>query len=613
MAKRDAASTPPLLDELRRAYADDRTSVAEVIERCLIAADEADACNAWIHRVPADELRAIADAMDRRRRVTDAAALPPLYGIPFAVKDNIDVAGMPTSAGCPDFTFMPAESARVVARLQAAGAILIGKTNLDQFATGLVGTRSPFGACRNPRNPDYIAGGSSSGSAIAVACGAVPFALGTDTAGSGRVPAALNNIVGLKPSRGMLSNRGVFPACRSLDCVSVFALCVEDAYEVLRIAMEHDAADPFARACPPRRGIAAPGSAFRFGVPRDEDLEFYGDADAERCFADTVRRLVAIGGQPQQVDFRPFREASCLLYEGPWIAERYLAVRAFLGAHPESMIAPTREIIGRGAALTAADAFAAYYRLQEIRRRIAGEWDRIDCLVTPTVPTTYRIADIAASPVELNSRLGYYTNNVNLLDLCAMAVPAGFLAEGQPYGVTLSAPAFSEQGLYRIASDLHRAVDLPLGASSRPLPDGLSTPRFPAPPDAILLSVSGAHMAGLPLNHQLTSIGAVLEQRTQTAPCYRLYSLDGFDPPRPGMVRDADGVAIEVEVWAVPREGFGGFVDGIPAPLAIGTVELADGRCVNGFVCEPHALTGATDISACGGWRRYLERGAAAS
>lgn len=623
LAENDEGQGPRLLGELQLGYASGTLSVEGVIAQTLLAAQRAEAFNAWIHRVPEARLLERARALDTWLAHRGDALLPPLFGVPFVVKDNIDVAGLPTTAGCPDFAYVPDRSARAVEKLLEAGALLIGKTNLDQFATGLVGTRSPYGACRNPRNPDYIAGGSSAGSAIAVACGAATFSLGTDTAGSGRVPAALNNLVGLKPSRGAVSNRGVFPACRSLDCVSIFSLSCEDAATVFRVIAEYDEADPFARRLRPPQAPRWPEqrSHFRYAVPREMDLEFFGDAGAATCFRTAVARLEALGGKRREIDFSAFREASRLLYEGPWIAERFLSVRDFLVTHPESVMSPTAEIIARGQGISAADAFASYYRLKRLRRDIASVWSEVDCLLTPTVPTTYRLDEIAAEPVASNSRLGYYTNFMNLLDLCAYAVPAGFLESGQAFGVTLSAPAFHEHVLFPVASALQRAGGLPVGASDRLLPPSADAFTLEAaslgvrPPESVLLAVCGAHMEGLPLNHQLTQIGATLHRRTRTAPRYRLYHLHGFDPARPGMVRDAAGTSIEVEVWAVPSAALGGFVDGVPAPLTIGSVELESGDVVKGFLCEGHVLGAATDISDTGGWRQYLAatQGAASS
>lgn len=553
----------------------------------------------WIHRVP----RAAVIDQARRLEAISPDGLP-LYGIPFAIKDNIDLAGHPTTAACPEFAYTPPASATVVQRLVDAGAIPIGKTNLDQFATGLVGTRTPYGACRNTFDPEYLAGGSSSGSAVAVAAGLVTFALGTDTAGSGRVPAAFNNLVGLKPTRGLLSNRGVVPACRSLDCVSLFALTVADALDVLAVAQAFDPADPFSREATVHAGFDV--EQFNYGVPAARDLKFFGDRESARLFAAFLKKLEELGGTEVEIDFRPFAETARLLYEGPWVAERYLAVRELIERQPEAMHPVTREVIGRGAKPSALEAFDAYYRLKSLQRATAAVWKEIDFLALPTAGTIYRIADVDADPIRLNSNLGYYTNFVNLLDLSGIALPAGFRADGLPFGATLLAPAFQEDSLGALGMRIQRAAALPMGATGIALPD--SDPRAPAPAraDTVHLAVCGAHMAGLPLNRELVERGARFVREARTAPRYRFFALEGFSPPRPGLVRAEPGHSIPVEVWEVPTAAFGSFVDGIPAPLGIGTLELEDGETLRGFVCEHYATAGAREISELGGWRAYL-------
>ncbi len=543
----------------------------------------------------------------------------PLYGVPFAVKDNIDLAGIPTTAACPAFAYTPRCSAHVVERLMAAGAIPIGKTNLDQFATGLVGTRSPHGATPNAFDPDYISGGSSSGSAVAVAKGLVSFSLGTDTAGSGRVPAAFNNLVGIKPTRGLLSASGVVPACRTLDCVSVFALDIADAEAVMSVAAGFDPEDPYARPAPAAGEVQAGDGPFRFGVP--ESLEFFGDAESERLFGAAVGRLRELGGTPVTMDFGPFDEAARLLYEGPWVAERYAAVESFIQQSPEALLDVTRRIIVPAAEARAVDAFKAQYRLADLKRRTDVVVAGLDFILIPTAPTIYRIAEVQADPIALNSRLGTYTNFMNLLDLAAVAVPAGFRADGLPFGVTLFGPAFSDPVLVRIGGRFHRGQGLPLGATGRPASEepsagdksrgsGAPTAMDPAPPpDAPTLNlvVCGAHLSGLPLNPQLTDRGARLVRATRTAPRYRFYALPGGPPHRPGLIRQPlGGAAIEVEVWALPMAEVGGFLAGIPAPLGLGTVELEDGTWEKGFICEGFAAEGAQDISDLGGWRAFL-------
>jgi allophanate hydrolase len=534
----------------------------------------------------ADETDAVA-----RAKAIDVAL--PLAGVPFAVKDNIDVAGLPTTAGCPSFAFTPQRSASVVARLEEAGAILIGKTNLDQFATGLVGVRSPYGACSSVFNDRYISGGSSSGSAVAVAKGLCAFSLGTDTAGSGRVPAAFNNLVGLKPTRGVLSAAGVVPACRSLDCVSIFASTPADAGMAWQLARGVDDGDPFSRAWDDGRG-AAPwaGGAFRFGMPRADDLEFFGDDGAEALFREAVDRLITSGGTPVAIDFGPFREAARLLYAGPWVAERFAAVGEFLSQPHPDVHPVVRDIILGGARPSAADAFRGAYRLHELMHAAAQEWARMDILLLPTTGTIYTHSEIEADPVRLNSNLGHYTNFVNLMDLAAIAVPAGFRANGLPFGVSLIGPAFSDAGLVALAE---RFATL----------DGADPLHAPG---CVAVAVVGAHLTGQPLNGQLTDRGARLVLSCRTAPAYRLFALANTNPPKPGLVREAgyEGRGIEVEVWLVPADRFGGFVAAVPPPLAIGSVQLASGAWVKGFVCEPGALAGAREITSFGGWRNYL-------
>lgn len=589
-----------IVDLLGR-YTEDPSEVDKVFSDLLSRLSEPDLANVWIARVPdQDILRAVETLSDRNRSEL------PLFGIPFAVKDNIDVGGMPTTAGCPAFAYTPEASAPVVDRLVAAGAVLIGKTNLDQFAAGLVGTRSPHGACRNAFDPEYVSGGSSSGSAVSVAAGLVAFSLGTDTAGSGRVPAAFNNIVGIKPTRGLLSTRGVVPACRTLDCVSIFANSVADASVVLDVAAAFDPVDPYSRDT--GRAVAVPEmdpSTMRIGVPAASGLEFFGNDSAEDLYWAAVARAEALGATLVEVDLAPFLEAARLLYEGPWIAERYVGIRDFFDAHPDEIHPVTRGIIGGGTSPSAADAFAAEYRMQELRRVVAPVWDEIDVLLSPTAGTIYTIAELDADPVQLNSNLGYYTNYMNLLDLCGTAVPAGFMDDGLPFGVTLVAPAFHDHAVLPLADALHRAADTGMGASRRAVPG--ETLAAAEGDGEMLLVACGAHMSGLPLNHQLTDLGARLVRTTRSAPKYRFYALEEFSPPRPGMIRsDDDGVSIEVEVWSIPTSNFGTFMAGIPAPLGIGTVELEDGSLEKGFICEGCAAHGARDISDLGGWRAYL-------
>jgi allophanate hydrolase len=506
----------------------------------------------------------------------------------FAIKDNIDLEGLPTTAGCPAFAYQPAKSAFVVERLMKAGAAPVGKTNLDQFATGLVGTRSPYGACSSVFDERYISGGSSAGSAVAVAKGLVDFSLGTDTAGSGRVPAAFNNIVGLKPTRGLLSTSGVVPACRTLDCVSIFAKDCGVARKVFDVARGFDEGDAFARA----GQVASPwlGGAFRFGVPEREQLEFFGDEEARGLYFKAVSDLEKLGGERVQFDYSSFRAAAELLYSGPWVAERLAALRGFVEAHADEMDPVVRGIILDARKYSAVDAFEAEYRLRELRRRAEAEWAMFDVMVLPTTGTIYTHEQVAAEPVRLNSNLGYYTNFVNLMDLAAVAVPAGFRANGLPFGISFIGPAFSDEALLSLADFYHRGVALP------------------GPKGCVAVAVVGAHLSGQPLHWQLTDRGARLMKTCRTAPGYRLYALEGTVPAKPGLVRDFsfEGLGIEVEVWAVPEDLFGGFVAGVPAPLGIGSATLDNGDVVKCFICEGYAIGSAKEISGFGGWRNYL-------
>lgn len=542
----------------------------------------------WIALVPEAEAIAAAEALEAA-----GPAGKPLYGVPFAVKDNIDSAGLPTTAACPAYAYQPAEDATVVARLKAAGAILVGRTNMDQFATGLVGTRSPHGAPRCVVDREYVSGGSSSGSAVAVAAGLVAFALGTDTAGSGRVPAAFNNLVGVKPTKGLLSTRGVVPACASLDCVTVFAHDVGDGDLVRRVAEGFDPADIWSRVAAPVPLPPVPC----LGVLSDADRDFKGDAQAAALYAQAIARAEALGWTVREIDYQPFEDAAALLYAGPWVAEREAAVGAFIAAH-EADCDPTVAGIVQGAgAYSAKDAFDGLYRLLDLKRQTEAQWQAMDALLLPTAPTQYRVDDVMADPVALNANLGLYTNFVNLFDLAAIAVPAGFRPEGGlPFGVTLIGPAFSDGALAVLGDALHRT-----------LPEAVGAP-LEAPAETVHLAVVGAHLRGQPLNHQLTGRGAAFVRTTRTAGDYRLYALPGTTPAKPGLVRDptASGDGLEVEVWALSAAAFGAFTQEVPAPLAIGTVTLADGTRVKGFVCEPAALEGATEITGFGGWRAWL-------
>jgi allophanate hydrolase len=554
-----------------------------------------------------DEKDAVAEAEALTRK--DAARLP-LYGVPFAVKDNIDALGLPTTAACPAFSYSPAHDATAVAKLRAAGAILIGKTNLDQFATGLVGVRSPYGIPINPIRADLIPGGSSSGSAVAVSAGLVPLALGTDTAGSGRVPAMLNNIVGLKPSLGLISTAGLVPACRTLDCISIFSLTVDDAVTALEVVAGADSADPFSRNRPLAAMTAFPTN-LRLGVPRNGQLIFFGDKAAEAAYGDALKRWTALGATLVEFDLEPFYETARLLYEGPWVAERYLVIRNLLASSPDSIHPVTREITAAGARLTAADTFAALYRLQALRRIAERALANLDAVVLPTAPTAYSTAQVLANPIELNSRLGTYTNFVNLLDLCGLALPASMRPDGIPFGITLLAPAGKDAMLASIGRVFHADTKLTLGARGLPQP-ALAPVPVGASDDEIAIAVVGAHLSGMALNGELMELGGRLLEAAATAPDYKLYALN-TTPAKPGMLRVGAGTgsSIALEVWALSAAAFGKFVAAIPPPLSIGTVRLADGRGVKGFIVEPADISGARDISSFGGWRAFMAEKAA--
>jgi len=514
---------------------------------------------------------------------------------------------MPTTAGCPAFAYTPGRDASVVARLKRAGALVIGKTNLDQFATGLVGVRSPYGIPRNPLRAGLIPGGSSSGSAVAVAAGLVPLALGTDTAGSGRVPAGFNNIVGLKPSLGLVPNAGVVPACRSLDCVSIFALTVDDAFAALAALAGADPADAYSREVPLGEcGAVAPGT--KLGVPPPGQRLFFDDEGSAAAYEAALARLARLGFAIEQIDIEPFYETARLLYEGPWVAERYLTARALIASAPEAMHPVTREIILGGARPSAADAFAAFYQLEELRHTAEVTFRSVDALALPTMPTVYTVKQVLADPIGLNSRLGTYTNFVNLLGLCGLAVPAALRADGAPFGITLVGPAGRDAELASIGRLFHADTGLTLGATGEAQPT--LVPASPAPRrDEIALAVVGAHLSGMPLNNELKAAGARFLQASSTAPDYRLFALASTKPPKPGLLRvgAGEGGAVEVELWALSAAAFGRFVAAVPPPLSIGTLRLADGREIKGFLVEAAATAGARDITRFGGWRAYVK------
>ena len=582
---------PFTLEALRQAYAEG-LKPADVVAEAFRRLDAVGDPGIFIHQA-------------REAALGDAVALDvpderPLWGIPFAIKDNIDVAGMPTTAGCPDSTYDATDDAFVVARLRRAGAIAIGKTNLDQFATGLVGVRTPYPMPRNALDPTLVPGGSSSGSSVAVSHGIVCFSLGSDTAGSGRVPAALNGIVGLKPTLGSLSASGMLPACRTLDTISIFAQTVADAWSVHGISAGHDPSDVYSKHVP--TGDLFEASKVTLGVPDNNSLITFGDAVQAANFHATVGRLQASGATIHELDFTPFYAVARMLYEGAWLAERVAAVGPRLKERPETLHPTTRSILEPGLSLSAVDAFEGFYRLEKLRRECQTALDGVDALCVPTIPTVVSLSEIAADPIGPNARLGTYTNFVNLLDMCGIAVPTGERSDGRPGSVTILARAGRDALCASVASGLERGR---MGATSwrRGAPVSLAAQ---AGADEIAVAVCGAHMSGLPLNRELTERGGRLIRACRTAPAYRLHALAGGPPFRPGLVRAQGGTSISLEVWALPRHAFGDFIVGVPSPLAIGTVELEEGTQVKGFLCEVAGLTGATDITHLGSWRAYL-------
>ena len=614
--------TPLTLADWRAAYATGATP-AELLTPLLARRTADDP--AWIHRCNAGFIAAQLD-----RLATPGAHALPLYGVPFAVKDNIDVAGLPTTAACPAFAFTPGCSATVVQRLMAAGAVLVGKTNLDQFATGLVGTRSPYGEVPNTFDAAYVSGGSSSGSASVVARGLAAFALGTDTAGSGRVPAGLNNLVGLKPTPGRVPMAGVLPACRTLDVVSIFALTVADAALVMSVIEGADDEPVFQPATLQPPWLGRTGALLRVGVPLAPGCDAALGYDL--AFDEAVAQLRAWGITPVPVDMAPLFAVAQLLYDGPWVAERYAVLQTLIETRPEALDTTVRRVVEAARGHDAVSAFRARYALEDLRRQIAPLWQDIDVLMVPTTPTCPTRAAVAAEPVQRNSELGRFTNFVNLLGQAALALPSGFSASGLPFGVTFIAPGGSDAALAALGQRWEAARALPLGRMLRPGPlAGPATQAVPLteppgaapvaePPPAaplcaaaptLMLAVVGAHLAGMSLHGQLVERGCRLRARTTTAAHYRLYALPGTVPPKPGLARVGEGgagLAIEVEVYDIPLEAVGSFLALIPPPLGLGSVQLADGSWVKGFICEGAALasdTGATDISAHGGWRAY--------
>ncbi|MHA6195764.1 allophanate hydrolase [Pseudomonas wadenswilerensis] len=578
------------LDALRASYIAGDHSPRELI---LALREQAEQLNPryklFIHLLSVEELEPYLAALE------DASPQSlPLYGVPFAIKDNIDLAGIPTTAACPAFAYTPERSATVVEQLIRLGAVPLGKTNLDQFATGLNGTRSPYGACINSVLDDYPSGGSSAGSPLAVALGVASFALGTDTAGSGRVPATLNGLVGLKASKGLVSTAGVVPACRTLDCVTTFTATAGEASQLLQLLAVQDPRDEYSRVNAGWNLASAFGrvGAFRFGVPRPTNLEFFGCEEGPALFAAAVERLQGLGGEAVEVDLSPFLEAARLLYDGPWVAERYSVVGELARRQPEAVLPVIHAVLAKAPEVSGVDTFRAQYRLQQLKAECDRQLAGLECVLTPTIGRPVTLAELAEEPVLRNAELGYYTNFMNLLDYAAVAVPSATMSNGLPWGVTLFGRVFTDQYLLSLAAAFQ----------------GETVPAREARNDQVRLVVCGAHLDGLALNWQLKQRGARLLEATSSAPSYRLYALAGGPVQRPGMVRvDSGGVAIAVEVWQVPAAALGAFLSEIPAPLGLGKVELGDGRWETGFICEGYGLEGARDISEWGGWRAWLK------
>ncbi len=585
------------LSSLRQQYAQGLSVRAFILSLREQALEQSD-FNAWITLLSEAQLETYFQRLESQSSET-----LPLYGVPFAIKDNIDLVGVETTAACPAFAYTPEKSAFVVQCLIDAGAVPLGKTNLDQFATGLNGTRSPYGEGKNAFNPEYISGGSSAGSAISTALGQVSFALGTDTAGSGRVPAVLNNLIGHKPSVGLLSATGLVPACRTLDCISIFALNAEDAAAVLEVAAQYDEADSYCRAnrFPNTQRYFSEQLAskpFTFGIPTI--LDFQGNKETEALYYKSVELLESMGGRSVSIEFEQFLDVAKLLYEGPWVSERWLAVE---GVDRNDMLPVIIDVIDQAVGKTAADGFSAQYRVSAAKRVCDQLMAAVDFVVMPTMPTFYTRAELNAQPIHYNSVLGTYTNFVNLLDYSATAVPIGMTSVGVPWGVTLLGQAFEDVKLLSFSAALHRAAGIGMGSKQIPVPESEQA-ALPPVTDTVDVVVCGAHLSGQPLNWQLTERGASLVASTVSADCYKLYALP--DGKRPAMVRDESGTAIDIEVWRMPTQYFGSFVQGIPEPLGIGKVELGDGRWVSGFICEPAGLNGAQDITEFGGWRRWI-------
>ncbi|WP_228767053.1 allophanate hydrolase [Thiomicrorhabdus heinhorstiae] len=591
------------LDALKQAYQNGGLTPRQVVGNLLEKAATYQDYNIFITLLSETQLEPYLHKLDQ----SDPQSLP-LWGVPFVIKDNIDLAGISTTAACKEYSYMPENSATVVELLIEAGAIPIGKANMDQFATGLVGTRSPYGVCHNAFDFEMISGGSSSGSAVSLALNLCSFSLGTDTAGSGRVPAAFNNLVGLKPSKGLLSSSGLVPAVRSQDVISVFALNAQDAAQVFDVVAKFDEEDEFSRDLaelnPPvwhKKPV--------IGVPNASNLLFDGDQLAQENFEKAVEMLVSEGYKLVEVPFCSWLETAKLLYGGAWVAERYVAIEEFIEQHEADMDPTVAEIIAGARTLSAADAYKGSYKLQHAQRETQLQWKErgIDCIMTPTTPTIYSIEQLAEQPIQHNSTLGTYTNFMNLLDYAAVAMPTGFRDDKLPCGVTFFAPAGSDRALLQLTDALHGKFVETSGAKGLPVP--ASNPACFTDSRVIPLAVVGAHLSGFPLNKQLQERGATLLEETETAPKYRFYELNERPILKPGLVKQkSGGESIALEVWAMPKEHLGSFLALIPSPLGLGKVELIDGREVVGFICEPYGIEDAREITETGGWRNWMRQ-----
>ncbi|MDC0612033.1 allophanate hydrolase [Vibrio sp.] len=576
------------IEQLLTVYKSGEVTVRDFLKQKHLAAQQ-DNHNAWISLISDVRLDSYIQNLESKE-IEDL----PLFGVPFAVKDNIDLQGLPTTAACKEFAYEPTDTAFVVQCLIDAGAVPLGKTNLDQFATGINGTRSPWGEGKNSFDPEYISGGSSSGSAISVALNQVFFSLGTDTAGSGRIPAGFNNLFGMKSTVGLLSCSGVVPACRTLDCVTLFTRSADDIRHLQEVVYVYDEQDDYSRVYT-EKVIPDTFSQLRIGVPKKELLKFFGDDDYEKAFCVALAKLKSLGAELVEFDLEPFLETANLLYHGPWVAERYAAIESFFNDNKEACLPVIQTIIGSAKDYSAADTFKAMYQLKAYKAKCDKLLNTVDVVVTPTSGTTYTIAEMNADPIQLNTNLGYYTNFMNLLDYSALSLPSAFCDSGLPFGITLFGPAFIDKGLVRLAEQWQLANQLPLGATKQRLDE-----------EYIDVMACGAHMSGLPLNHQLLELGGILKSTTKTADTYKLYALQG-DIPRPGLVRtELGGASLEVEVWSMPKASLGQLLTQIPHPLGLGKVELNNGEWVTGFICENIGALSGTDITQTGGWRSYI-------